>query len=244
MSADILPLPVFDDPRRVSLDLRDHVRRLIIDELLPAGTILKQAELARAFGVSRTPMREAFRMLLEEGLIDAETNQRARVRELDPGELDQLYGVRIALESLGARITAGRVTAREADEAREMLAAMKSAFAQGDKPAWVDAHRRFHRLCVARADEPLARVIRSYSERTERYVRLHQVLHPNSYAGAQADHEGILDALLAGDRDLAGMRMAHHLATTSLTVLRDVSPDASGVTIAEALQMAARSARS
>src|ERR1700712_2838608 len=121
---DDLPAPVILDARRVSLDGHQHLRRLIIDNVLPAGTVLLQAQLARTFGVSRTPMREAFRMLQAEGLIDAETTPRARVRDLDPQELDQLYSVRIALESLGTRITAGRLTADEIVEATASLEVM------------------------------------------------------------------------------------------------------------------------
>lgn len=237
---DALPRPLFDDPRRMSLNVHHHLRRLIIENVLPAGSVLKQAELARVFGVSRTPMREAFRMLQEEGLIDAETNQRARVRELDGNELDQLYSVRITLESLGARITAGRIAPDEVAGARAALTAMSEARHGDDTEDWMRAHRLFHRLCVARADEPLVRVIHSYSERTERYVRLFQMLHPQSYAIAHREHEGILEAVISGDRDEAGSRMARHLSTTSLSVLENVSAGAAGHAIREALQMATR----
>lgn len=233
-----LPMPVFTDPRRVSTDLHHHLRRLIIDSRLPAGSVLKQAQLARVFGVSRTPMREAFRMLQEEGLIDTETNQRARVRDLDPNELDQLYGVRIALESLAARITAGRISDEEANEARAALSAMDDAMARSDMDGWVNAHRQFHRLCVARANEPLLRVINSYSERSERYLRLYQMWHPQSFSIAHDEHEAILQAVIDGDSLDAGSRMAHHLAKTSLTVLHDVSADSAGKAIREALAMA------
>lgn len=225
---DELPRPEFDDPRGVSLTLHRHLRRLIVENLLPGGATLKQAELARAFGVSRTPMREAFRMLQEEGLIDAETNQRARVRELDGEELDNLYGVRISLEALGARITAGRMTPDEQAEGEAALRAMERARQAGDQDAWIAAHRRFHMLCVCRAGEPMRRVIVSYSERSERYMRLHQILHPQSYIDAHIDHMSILAAVVEGDPQAAGARMARHLSRTSLTVLHDVDPDAAG----------------
>lgn len=233
-----LPVPIFGEPRRVSLDLRNHLRRLIIDDRLPAGEVIKQAQLARVFGVSRTPMREAFRMLQEEGLIEAETNQRARVRELNAIELDQLYSVRIMLESLGARLTSGHVTASEQAHARELLTQMDLAREVGDTDAWMRAHRLFHRLCVAGGGEPLMRVIDSYSERSERYVRLHQLRHPHSFSIAHDEHVHILDAIVLGDRDLAGSLMANHLAHTSATVLADMAADAKGLASAEALAIA------
>lgn len=238
-----LPQPAFSDPRRVSIELRHHLRRLIIDNALPAGSVLKQAELARVFGVSRTPMREAFRMLQEEGLIQAETNQRASVRDLDPNELDQLYGVRITLESLGVRLTAGRITPEEVEEARTALASMEELRAAGDTDTWMTVHRGFHRLCMARADEPLTRIVDSYSERSERYLRRHQLAHPQSYHLASQQHLGILEAVIDGDPHEAGSRMAEHLANSSLTVLQDVAPQAEPTAIRLAVAMAAVATR-
>jgi DNA-binding GntR family transcriptional regulator len=238
LDVDALPQPVFTDPRGVSLTLHDHLRRLIVDNALPAGTILKQAQLARTFGVSRTPMREAFRMLQEEGLIAAETNQRARVRELDVDELDSLYGVRVSLEALGARLTAGRLTEAEAADADKALGDMEVARQRDDHDAWVHAHRRFHLTCVARAGEPLRRLIASHSERSERYVRLHQTLHPQSFIEAHVEHAGILAAVVEGDSYAAGARMARHLSRTSLTVLSDMDPDAPGLATRTALATA------
>ena len=83
--------PRISDPRRMSLEIHAYLRELIASGVLPPGTELKQTELARAFAVSRTPLREAFRMLQEEGLISAEPNQRSRVLGFDPEELELLY---------------------------------------------------------------------------------------------------------------------------------------------------------
>lgn len=232
-----LPQPVLTHPRRISLDLRNHLRRLIIESQLAPGQVLKQAQLARVFGVSRTPMREAFRMLQEEGLIEAETNQRATVRHLDVNEVDQLYSARILLESFGARLTAGRISTAEVTDAHARLEAMDRARDAEDMDAWGEAHRGFHRICVARADEPLTRVIDSYSERAERYRRLDQVWHPQSFEIAHGEHESILAAIVDGDRDASGARMAQHLARTAKAVLRDIAPDFEAVATDEAVNL-------
>ncbi|MDT0183977.1 GntR family transcriptional regulator [Microbacterium sp. ARD31] len=233
-----LPAPTFTNPRHVSVELHDHLRRLIIDARIPPGQVLKQAQLARVFGVSRTPTREAFRMLQEEGLIEADTNQRATVRHLDVNEVDQLYSVRILLESFGTRLTAGSISDTEIEQAKEHLRRMDEARDVADMDAWVHAHRAFHGVCVSRADEPLLRVIDSYSERTERYLRLYQVWHPQSFSIAHDEHEAILDAIVEGDRDAAASRMANHLARTSLSVLRDLSPNGDGFAVSQALALA------
>lgn len=233
-----LPVPLIQDARTVSMDVHRHLRRLIIDNVIPAGAVLMQAHLARVFGVSRTPMREAFRMLQEEGLISTETNQRATVRELDPEELDQLYGVRIALESLGVRLTAGRLTPGEVSAAMKALDDMARTPLDSDAEAWLGAHRRFHLICVARAGEPLKRVIQSYGERSERYLRAHQLAHPLAFRAAHAEHEAILDAIRHGDAGRAGALMGEHLSRTSLTVLGDVGRDDQAPATMLALAMA------
>jgi DNA-binding GntR family transcriptional regulator len=232
-----LPPPAFTDPRRVSIELHSHLRQLIFENQLPPGAVLMQAQLARVFGVSRTPMREAFRMLQEEGLIDVAVDQRAKVRALDGSELDQLYGVRIALEALGARMTAGRLTSGEHDRAQELLEEMHKAKGSEDMVTWMDAHRSFHRMCLSRADEPLLRVVDSYARRSERYLRLHQLLHPHSFAVAHDEHAGILAAIVDGKVASAGTRMATHLAHTSLTVLRDLASNYDGTATQQALAM-------
>lgn len=228
-----LSVPEFSDPRQTSMAVRDHLRELIIDGTLSPGMTLKQAELARLFGVSRTPMREAFRMLQEEDLILTSPNQRAVVRSLDGNELDQLYGTRITLEALGVRITTGRLDPEEVQEAQQCLEGM-SDDVWG--PEWIRLHRRFHEICMARADQPLLRITRSYAERSERYVRLYRMWHPQFHNDKVA-HEGILEAVQGTDPALAGQRMANHLAHTAFTVLNDVSVGVTGRAIQEALDM-------
>ena len=66
------------DKRRSRVAVHARLRQLILDGTLPPGSLLSQLQLSRALGVSRTPLREALRMLQEEGLVDAEPNQRAR----------------------------------------------------------------------------------------------------------------------------------------------------------------------
>jgi DNA-binding GntR family transcriptional regulator len=231
------PLTIVE-PRSTSLEVHAHLRRLIIDSVLAPGAVLKQAELARAFEVSRTPMREAFRMLQEEGLIDAEPNQRARVRGFDPVELDLLYATRITLESLGCRLSAGRLTPEEADEARGLIDEMERARRADDTDAWIDTHHRFHGLCMARTGEPLIRTITSYAERSERYLRLYRIWHPMAFTIAHDEHLAILAAVEQGDATAAGRLMARHLSRTALVVLGDLAADTPSHAIDQALAMA------
>jgi DNA-binding GntR family transcriptional regulator len=224
-------------PREISSELHTHLRQLINDGVIAPGTELNQADLARRFNVSRIPMREAFRMLQQEGLIDVHLNQRAVVRALDADEVDQLYGMRITLESLGARITAGSLTDEEVRLARGCLATMRKVKRRKDMTEWITVHREFHRLCTARAGEPLARTILSCSERTERYLRFGQRVHPDAFVAAEQEHRQILAALVGGDVHRAGTLMAEHLSHTATLVVTNLQADNQCATVGQALAM-------
>lgn len=243
MDINNLPVPKLTSPRNTSSELRDHLRRLILENALPAGTVLKQTEIARLFGVSRTPLREAFRMLQEEGLIDADLNQRARVRGLDMDELDQLYAARIALESLGCRLSTGRLSDDEVQRAQESLDAMERTRSAGDMESWMDHHRAFHLAVMPRLGETVARTVISYAERSERYLRLFQVWRPQSFADALHEHKVILEAVTGEDPRRAGELMACHLSHTALAVMQDLAGVQSGDAIRSALAVNARSSR-
>jgi DNA-binding GntR family transcriptional regulator len=83
----------------------------------------------------------------------------------------------------------------------------------------------------------LAGIILSYSERSERYVRFGQQAHADTFAVAEAEHEEILAALVAGEAETAGALMARHLAHTATTVLTDLDDCFNALTVAQSLRM-------
>ncbi|MGW0950148.1 GntR family transcriptional regulator [Streptomyces sp. NPDC002623] len=232
-----LPRPVISHPRRTSVEIHDHLRRLILDGLLPPGTELKQAELARVFDVSRTPLREAFRMLQEEGLIDADINHRGRVTGLDVADLDCLYAARISLEAMGVRITAGRLTRQEVQEASAHLHDMDRAEETGDAMAWHEAHRAFHRMLVCRCTPTVLRTITSYAERSERYLRTLQDRHPGVFPQRRQEHYDLFAAVMAGAPDQAVGLITRHLARTARRVIDDLAPGRAAPDVGQATVM-------
>jgi DNA-binding GntR family transcriptional regulator len=235
---DGLPPLRLGNNRQSVAELHAHLRRLITDEELPPGTELNQADLGRRYNVSRGPMREALRLLQQEGLVEMQLNQRATVRALNGNEVDQLYGARVALESLGVRITAGHLRPEEYDSALALLGKLDDALAQEDMQTWIVEHRHFHQICSARAEGPLAEIIRSYSERSERYLRYAQISHPRTFAAARAEHKRILRLIKTGDADGASALMARHLAKTALLVLEGLGVQTANGVVEQAVKMA------
>ncbi|KAA2250739.1 GntR family transcriptional regulator [Solihabitans fulvus] len=225
------------DPRQTTVEVHAHLRDLIITGVIPEGTVLKQAELARLFAVSRTPMREAFRMLQEEGLLSAEPNQRSQVIGLVPEEIELLYAARIALEGLGVRLTAGRLGPVECRDAASALREMERTYRSNDLAGWAVAHRRFHRRMVGGCGATVARTISSYAEQSERYVRL---LHARFHADFEVrhrEHVVILQAVREGDARTAVKIVAEHLAGTARRVLCEIAPGRETLAVEAAVRM-------
>lgn len=225
------PVPPDDSPvaaaggRRLALDVHGRLRGMILSGELPPGSVLLQAEMARKLGVSRTPMREAFRLLQEEGLIDARPDQRARVRAVDPEDLDGVYGARIMLETLAVSVTAKSMTAEDLERMSDVLKRMQE-LAGDDRPdEWSAAHQEFHGLATRAVGPQLQRMLASLGEHSERYIRLAQLGEPASWGRAHAEHEALLEALRMSEPTEAARVIARHLARTALSVLADVAPE-------------------
>jgi DNA-binding GntR family transcriptional regulator len=224
--------------RRLALDVHGRLRAMILSGELPPGSALLQAEMARKLGVSRTPMREAFRLLQEEGLIDARPDQRARVRAVDPQDLDDVYAARVMLEALAVTTTAKSLTGADIDRMTAMLERMRTLADDENPDEWYAAHREFHRIATQAVGPHLQRMLSSLGEHSERYIRLAQMGVPGSWARARKEHEALLDALKAKDEAEAARVVAVHLARTALSVLADVAPEYDPVATRAALRIA------
>src|SRR4029077_11968621 len=108
--------------------LREQILEGAFDPEIP----ISQIKLAESLGVSRTPLREALRMMQRDGLIDSEPHRRVRVTALSIPDLEELDAARIVIESLALRITLPRATESDIDELEAVLAAMGKAAANRD----------------------------------------------------------------------------------------------------------------
>lgn len=206
--------------------LHAYLRDRILDGTVQPGTKLSQVTLADQLGVSRTPLREVLRMLQEEGLVEIEPNQRARITGLDPEELDELYGSRILTEVLGITLTLGHFDAAQKRKAQQQLRAMRAAARRSDTDEWVRVHAEFHRSLTSGAGPALQKHLQMLADRTIRYIRIYQIGEPRSWQSAgDTEHAEILAALIDGRSEDATAGLARHLARTALHVLADWAPD-------------------
>ena len=226
------------EARRAIQYVHAYLRDRILDGTIEPGTKLSQVTLAAQLGVSRTPLREVLRMLQEEGLVEIEPNQRARVTGLDPVELDEIYGSRILCEVLGMTLTLDKFEASAQRLAKDQLQQMRAAAKRGDIEGWVRVHAEFHRSLTSGASPALQRQLGALADRTIRYIRIYQIGEPRSWStDGDAEHADMLAALIERRSPDATTGLARHLARTALHVLADWAPDYQARAIPGAVRM-------
>ena len=169
--------------RIVIAQVHKHLRQRILDGTMPPGSVLSQVQLAQQFGVSRTPLREALRLLQEERLVVAEHNHRVRVADINLQELESLYASRIMLETLALALTIPRLTQDELDDLSRALDEMAVANTRRDTDAWEQGNRRFHALLAAHAEERIRQTIQRSIDAGERYRRIKLQTVPRARSG-------------------------------------------------------------
>ena len=200
------------------------MREAILRGELEAGGWLSQVQIAKRFGVSRGPVREALRLLEREGLIEAEVNHRARVAPFSIEDLEQLYASRIVTEGLSLTVSVPRYEEEDLDRLRHLLGEM-DRLAGKDVDEWEVVHREFHLALIAPAGHRIERMIAQFIDHSERYRRVYIAQGPRSWSIGAAEHAEIVEACARREATLAGALLARHLSRTALTVFVTAAPD-------------------
>jgi DNA-binding GntR family transcriptional regulator len=210
-------------PARQSVEhVHRTIREAILDGSLAPGEAMSQVALADELNVSRTPLREALRMLQSEGLVDSEPNRRVRVAHLSIKDVEELYTIRIPLEVTALRLSMPRMTPEDIAELEGYMAAMAHFAADEDYDRWRVPHAAFHRALTVHSGARFDALLVQLMEHSERYRRMHfgQTFSDQS----NIDHREILDACKASDPDLASALLARHLARTVFDIVELVEP--------------------
>lgn len=203
----------------------ERMREAILHGGLAPGVAFSQVQLANEFGVSRTPLREAVRMLQREGLLEGKANRMVRVTPFSIADIEELYAVRISNEALAVRVTAPGMTPADDALLDESLREMARCVELRDIAAWELHHRAFHAYLVRGAGRRLRRLLAELSDHAERYRRLYIAHEPRAMSVGAAEHEAIVSACRERDGALAAAELARHLSRTALTVLMQIAPE-------------------
>jgi len=200
------------------------LRGSILRGELEPGSEVSQVQLATQLGVSRTPLREALRLLQREGLIESRPNRRVRVAPLSIEDFDELYALRLAVESTALKLSVPRLTPEELADLEGQMAQMAHYAAAADYERWEVPHRAFHAGLVGHSGARMMRTIAELSDHATRYRWLYMSGSPAREL-ADAEHRAILDAVQARDAGKAAVLLVRHLARTPLTIMPRLDGD-------------------
>ena len=197
--------------RSLHEELVEALQAMIVEGVLKPGAKVPEKELCVRFGVSRTPMREALKVLAADGLVTLETNRGAWVTELTARELADLFEVMASLEALAGELACKRITPDQLSAIRSHHAAMMDHYEQRDRQAYFRANQLIHELIVAAAhNETLAATHRSIGIRIKR-ARYAANLTDERWTDAMKEHGDILDALERGASEDLARQLRKHL---------------------------------
>ncbi len=215
MDGSILPIARSTLPEAAA----ERLRALIIEGALAPGAKLNERELSDRLGLSRTPLREAFRVLAGEGLLRQLPNRGVQVATMTAEEVRHAFEVMAALEGLAGELAAERVTAADLADLRVLQAEMEAAHAARDLPAYYRVNRAIHdRLGAIAANPALIHTCRTFNARLHA-LRFRSNLKREKWDWAVAEHRAMLVALAARDGTALRDLLNRHLRAKQRAVL-------------------------
>lgn len=201
-------------------ELVERLRDMVTDGELKPGDKVPERVLCERFGVSRTPLREALKVLASEGLMQIELHRGTRVARLSEREIEELFPVLGALEGLAGALAVERMTPAQLAELTALHAEMIDRYEQGRQAPYLRLNRAIHEKIFAIAgNEALFELYRQI------LVRVHSLRFvikktPEQWSRAVADHEQMMAAFKARDRDGVAAILRDHLSITAAEIAR------------------------
>jgi phosphonate utilization transcriptional regulator len=205
------PIDIVQQHSLASLVLRELERRILGGEFA-CGAKLNEAELAAELGISRGPIREAFRALEQSGLVTTEKNRGVFVRQVSIAEADEIYEVRAALEGMIGRLAARRIAPAQVAKIRAVVKKMHAVSRTRDAAAYYPLNVEFHELLVeAAGNRTLAANYRRVVNELNLYRRETLERSAENIPISTRDHEAIVEAVAKGDERLAERLLHEHV---------------------------------
>jgi len=196
----------------------DRLRDMIVEGDLDPNTRINEKLLCEQFGISRTPLREALKVLASEGLVELMPNRGASVASFTSADLDETFPVMGALESLSGEIACQQITDTEIAEIRALHYQMIMHYQKGELHEYFQMNKAIHEKILAAAhNATLANIYNSLAGRVSP-ARFRANMSKPRWAEAVEEHEKILKALENRDGKALSHLLKAHLANKRETV--------------------------
>ena len=218
-----------DRPKSLSRMVAEEIKEAIMKGVLQAGDKLVETSLTESLGVSRTPLREAFRELAAEGYITVIPHKGAYVSSLTEEEVLDIYAISSVLEGLATRLAAQNLkTDSDRGKLQVLYDELKAQNEKGNVDAYWAANRNFHQsIAESAGNQRLLNLIENLRRQILK-TRVISMRYPERLENSMAEHEEILSAILAGEGRRAESLVIEHLEKQRefvLELIRDSNDD-------------------
>jgi DNA-binding GntR family transcriptional regulator len=202
-----------EEPRLLSEDIADSIKTAIIKGKFKPGEKISEGDLAESMGISRTPLREAFRKLENEGFIEIIPRKGAVVTGISHREMNDLYEIKSTLEGLAARLASANMKDKDIIKLEKINDELKDHIDRNDLEAFYQAHTKFHEVFVKLSENRrLIRMISNLNDHFKRFGIVSMTL-PGQYESAIKQHEGIIRAFKSGDEKVVEEKVRTNVMT-------------------------------
>ncbi|HYC47122.1 MAG TPA: FCD domain-containing protein [Burkholderiales bacterium] len=188
-----------------------EIERMILDADLELGARINELALAARLGISRGPVREACRSLVQAGLLEARANRGFFVRKLTHAEVVDLYDLRAGLMRLAGQLVAQRITPEQLAQLRDLTVAMDAACAEGETARFQDLNVEFHAALVHAAGNRRLQAVYQGLGKESRLFRRRGLVSKSALEASNREHHTIVDAIASRDATRAAATMENHI---------------------------------
>jgi hypothetical protein len=197
-------------PRALYEEVAELLRERIFSSQLSPGSWIDELKLAEEYGISRTPLREALKVLATEGLVTMKVRRGAYVTEVNAKDQRDVYHLLSLLESDAAGVVASSATDAQLQSLHELHRALEAALADTD--AFFEINERFHMRLLEIADNRWRDQLVADLRKVMKLNRHNSLLKSGRVAESLREHQALMQALLARDAALSVQRMREHFA--------------------------------
>lgn len=218
--------PGAEDRRRrhgVHADTCDRIRDMIVHGDLASGERINEMELCEVLGVSRTPIREALKVLAAEGLVELLPNRGSRVTTPSTDEIVNLFAVIAALERLAVETVTLQASVPALAKLRALHDEMLQRYAEQDRDRYFELNHRIHETIIAMADNPqLSRTHADLMTRARR-PRFVAITTDGRWEESVKEHELVMSAMELRDARFAGEILFRHVLKTGTAYIQSLA---------------------
>ena len=197
-------------PKALYEEVAEQLRQRIFRRELEPGSWIDELKIAEEFGISRTPLREALKVLAAEGLVTMKVRRGAYVTEMSEKDLRDVYHLLSLLESDAAGVVAERATPEQQQTLRDLHAELESA--AGNREAFFSVNERFHMALLDMANNRWRSQMVADLRKVMKLNRHNSLFKQGRIEDSLSEHRAILDAMLSRDAEGTRRAMQAHFA--------------------------------